>query len=421
MRILVLSDRIPPENAGGAEKVAWSLARGLRDAGHEVHAIATTKEASFEAVREGIPTYHIHVRYPSRFNAYFALYNPQVAQPLRDLYTRIRPDVVSAFNIHTDLTYYSLWLAHQMGIPTTITLQDVMAFSYTKLTHFIDPSICGVRSPSDYRLPPLHNFRTMRFRYNPVRNLAIRHILKTRANVRIAGSEALRQALEANGLTDFRVIHGSVVPNDFIASPAVVETVRERLNLSGRKIILFAGRLTHDKGSEQLLQALSKIVKTVPNVLLLTLTRASLEAQGLTKPEYAHLLDYVRVGGWMAGEELAAAYQMADVVTVPSICLDVFPTINLEAMAAGKPLIVTCYGGSPEAVIDGETGYVVNPFDISTFANRLERLLTDDALAQKMGEAGRRRLMEHFTLTKQVEHMGRAYHDAIMLNKRSSK
>lgn len=409
----MLSDRIPPENLGGAEKVAWSLARGLRDAGHEVHVIAGTREPSFEAVRDGIPTYHLHVRYPARLNAYFALVNPQVIAPLRHLYARLQPDVVSAFNIHSDLTYASLWLAHRMNIPTTITLQDVMAFSYTKLTHFIDPAVCSVSSPDQYRLPPLHNLRTMRLRYNPLRNLVIRRILHRAADVRIAGSEALRQALTANGLHDFRVIHASVVPADFTASPAVVEALRERLGLTGRKVILFAGRLTHDKGSEQLLQALGEVIQSVPNALLLTLTRATLEAQGLTKPEYAHLRDHVRVGGWMQGEELAAAYQLADVVVVPSICLDVFPTINLEAMAAGKPVIATCFGGSPEAVMDGETGYIINPFDTALFASRLITLLSDDALAQQMGAAGRQRLLEHFTLGKQVNLMLQAYQDAI--------
>ncbi len=66
MRIAILSDRIPPENVGGAGKVAWSLACGLRDAGHDVHVIAATPNAAFEAIREGIPTYHLHSRYPKR-------------------------------------------------------------------------------------------------------------------------------------------------------------------------------------------------------------------------------------------------------------------------------------------------------------------------------------------------------------------
>src|SRR5690606_6030633 len=141
-----------------------------------------------------------------------------------------------------------------------------------------------------------YNLKKMRLRYNPLKNLIIRRIL-SRVNVRLAGSEALRQALAANGLSDFRVLHASVVPQDFDANPQMVETLRQRLNLAGRKVILFAGRLSQDKGSVQLLAALDKLVKLIPNVTLLTLTRATLEQQGLTAPEYQHLLEYVCIGG----------------------------------------------------------------------------------------------------------------------------
>ncbi|HEX2618685.1 MAG TPA: glycosyltransferase family 4 protein, partial [Phototrophicaceae bacterium] len=194
-----------------------------------------------------------------------------------------------------------------------------------------------------------------------------------------------------------------------------IETLRQHLNLGGHKVILFAGRLTRDKGSKQLLAAFDELIKTVPNATLLTLTRATLEQQGLTTPQYRHLLGHVCVGGWMQGEELASAYQLANVVVVPSICLDVFPTINLEAMATAKPVIATCYGGSPEAIVDGKTGYIVNPFDTATFTNRLEQLLTDDNLAQQMGQAARERLETQFTLSYQVRLFEQSYQDAITI------
>lgn len=412
MRILVLSDRIPPENAGGAEKVTWAVARGLKANGHDVHVIAATRGQPFEELREGIATYHLHVQYRERFQAFLALYNPQV-RGLRQLYQRIQPDVVSAFNIHSDLTYYSLWLAHRLGYRTTITLQDVMAFSYTKLTHFIDPKVCGVKSPADYRLPPLHNLKTMRLRYNPLRNLIIRRVINQNVDVRTAGSEALRQALNANGLHDFHVVYGSVIPGDFDASQTIIDALRTRLGLDGKKVILFAGRLSADKGSAQILAALDRVIQQVPNAQLLTLTRASLESQGLTRPEYQHLLNHVTVGGWLQGEELAAAYHLADVAVVPSICLDVFPTINLEAMATATPVIATCYGGSPEAIIDGETGFIVNPFDTKQFAERITHLLSRPQIAQQMGAAGQQRLFTQFTLDNQVAGMEQAYQDAI--------
>ena len=85
-------------------------------------------------------------------------------------------------------------------------------------------------------------------------------------------------------------------------------------------------------------------------------------------PDLAHELIF---GGWLEGAELATAYRLADVVATPSVCFDSFPTVNLEGMAAGAPPVTTCFGGAKEAVIDGETGFVVNPFDTDTLSDRL--------------------------------------------------
>jgi glycosyltransferase involved in cell wall biosynthesis len=406
MRVVILSDRIPPENRGGAGKVAWALAGGLRATGHDVHLIAATTGAPFEQVREGIPTYHLHSSYPERWRGWLALYNPQTVGQIRRLLEQLRPDVVNAHNIHAELSYSCLTVAHHMGIATVFNSHDVMPFAYNKPKHFIDPARCGVASPDDYRLPRFYNLKQMRFRYNPFRNIVIRYVLRHYADARVCVSEAHRQALEANGLPPFQVVYNGIDPHSLDALDEAVDRVRDRLGLAGRRVILFAGRLTRDKGSVQLLRALGQVIAHVPEALLLVLSSSALN---IPEAEFDGVRPYVRSGGWLEGADLAAAFHLADVVAVPSIIMDSFPTVNLEAMAAGKPLIATCYGGSPEAVIDGETGYIVNPFDTPAFADRLERLLLDANLRQRMGAAGRRRLVEHFTLAAQVEQMMKIY------------
>src|SRR5690242_17596844 len=132
MRIVILNDRIPPENVGGAGEVAWTLARGLCESGHEVHVIAATDGRAFRKQRDGVATYHIHSQYPGRFQAWLSLYNPQTIQHVRRLLEQIRPDVVNAHNIHRDLSYASLLAAHHLGIPVVFTSHDVMPFAYGK-------------------------------------------------------------------------------------------------------------------------------------------------------------------------------------------------------------------------------------------------------------------------------------------------
>lgn len=412
MKIMLLNDRIPPENRGGAGEVVWRLARGLFAQGHDVHVVAATEKASFREVREGIMTYHLHSRYPDRWRAWLSLYNPQTIPQIKALYQEIRPDVINAHNIHTDLSYASLREAHRLGIPAVFSSHDVMLFAYHKLNHFVDPARCGVRTADDYRLPPLYNLRQMRLRYNPLRNVAIRQILTRYVQVRTAPAQELCDAHHANHLPPFVCVHNGIDPQQFEASAATVNALRERLNLVERKVILFAGRLTAAKGTRQLLDALQRVIRDVPETALLVLSSVPI-AEQVQDAHYAQLRErHLVSGGWLAGEELAAAYHLCDVVTVPSVVFDTFPTVNLEAMAARKPVIATCYGGSREAVLDGETGYLVNPFDSVDFAAKLSRLLLDDALRQQMGAAGFERVRQQFSIEMQVSAMLGCYQQA---------
>lgn len=413
MRIVLLSDRIPPENRGGAGRVAWMLAQGLRDLGHEVHVIAATPGAPFEAQRDNIPTYHLHSAYRQRFIAYRAVYNPQTIGPLCALLRRLQPDVVNAHNVHIDLSYTSLSIAHQMKMAVVFNSHDVMPFAYNRLRHFINPARCHVASPLDYRLPRFYNLCEMRFRFNPLRNLLIRRILTRHAHIRIAVSQAHQQALEANFLPPFRVVHNGLDPRAFSVSESVVNALRVRLALHGRKIILFAGRLSRDKGSIQLLRALKQLVAHLPQALLLVLSSQDFSKEGLDDAEFRPLRhQHIRMAGWLEGEDLRAAFALADVVTMPSIVFDTFGMVNLEGMAAGKPVIATCYGGAPEVVADGETGYIINPFDTAAFAGKLHHVLANPDVQDRMGAAGQARLLAHFTLKHQAQRMLTMYDEA---------
>ena len=407
-----MNDRIPPENRGGAGEVFWRLALALHDMGHNIHVIAATKEASFEDIREGIPTYHLHVKYPERWRAWLSLYNPQVVKPLKELYQRIQPEIINAHNIHADLSYHSLSIARDMGIPTVFTSHDVMPFAYQKLSHFIDPNYCGVRSPSDYRLPAFFNLKQMRFRYNPFRNMTIRRIL-SQCQLRTAPSQELCNAHAANDLPPFRAVHNGIDAAKFTASTETIDALRQRLKLEGRKVILFAGRLTAAKGTKQLLEALDCVVKNIPEATLLVLSSVPIEEQ-IQEQKYRQLREkHIVSGGWLAGEELAAAYHLADLLVSPSIIFDTFPTVNLEAMAAKTVVLASCYGGSREAVLDGETGYIINPFDTADFAEKMGRLLKDDALRQRMAEAAYQRVIQEFSIEKQANEMLEIFQEAI--------
>ncbi len=97
-----------------------------------------------------------------------------------------------------------------------------------------------------------------------------------------------------------------------------------------------------------------------------------------------------------------------DIFVLPSIT-EGLPLTILEAMAAGKPVVATRVGGLPEVILDGETGLLVPPRDPHALAQALARLLSDRRQAVEMGQKGRQRVMEHFTVTVMVRQIEEQY------------
>ncbi|MCY4145082.1 MAG: glycosyltransferase family 4 protein [Chloroflexi bacterium] len=407
MKILLLNDRIPPEGRGGAEAVVWRLALGLRAQSHQVHIAAATEGDSFDDQRSGIPTHHLRARYPERLRSWLSLYNPQTARAFRRLLARIQPDVVNAHNVHAWLSWHTVRQARDFGCRVVFSGHDCMPIVYGKMRYFIHPDGGRLRIPAAYRLPRLRNLRENRFRYNPFRNPLIRRAMRQAQAVTVP-SQALADVYAVNGLPSAQVVPNGIDLNTWTSvSSEWVDRLRQRYSLADKRVILVAGRMTREKGVEQLLAALDGLRLGMPNARLLVLSSRSIESQ--VPARFRHLLGLMIAGGWLAGAELRAAFQLADVVAVPSICFDTFPTVSLEAMALGRPVIATCFGGSQELVKDGETGYIVNPFDTELFVQRLQALLGDRALREQMGRRGRDHVAAHYRLDQQVSTMTALY------------
>jgi glycosyltransferase involved in cell wall biosynthesis len=420
MHIVILSDTLPPESPGGAGRIAWQLGRGLLAAGYQVTFITATEGQRRVEIRHGIPVHFLYSNYPPRWQAWFGLVNPQTIRPLNVLLRGLRPDIVHAHNVHQHLGYHSLVIARYARAATVFTAHDVMPFAYAKLTTFIDPSRPDQCDSWNYHLPFGYNIRQSRLRWNPARNLSIRHTMRYYVDERVAVSCELKRALEANRLASFEVVHNGIDLDLFNVPATHIDALRRRFRLKERRVILFGGRLTHAKGDLQLLAALRQVKREVPNVALLVLARSADYTRQLIR-DNPDLVNEIVLGGWLEDTELAAAYRVADVVATPSVCFDSFPTVNLEGMAAGAPPVTTCFGGAHEAVIDGETGFVVNPYNIDALADRLIRLLTDEPLHQRMAEAGRAHVRQHFSLKQQTDATLETYERALAKRRHRGK
>lgn len=152
-----------------------------------------------------------------------------------------------------------------------------------------------------------------------------------------------------------------------------------------------------------MIEAMSAICRTVPGAQLLVAGKQDAFAERMVKHATTLGVEKSLVfTGWITGDELRSAYLASRVVVAPSIYLDPFPTVNLEAFAALRPVVATCFGGSREVVEDGVSGYVVNPLDVEVLSAKVADLLIDEEKAKRFGVAGYERVTTDFTLEGQA-------------------
>ncbi len=118
----------------------------------------------------------------------------------------------------------------------------------------------------------------------------------------------------------------------------------------------------------------------------------------------------VKFLGWR--NDIGEINRDIDVFVLPSLTEGVSIAL-LEAMTCGCPVVATNVGGNPEVVVDGVTGFLVPPKDPVRMADAVGRILSDPKLAQEMGEAGRRRVEEKFSLDRMVAEYDELYRECL--------
>ncbi|MFI6155687.1 glycosyltransferase family 4 protein [Kitasatospora sp. NPDC051170] len=172
--------------------------------------------------------------------------------------------------------------------------------------------------------------------------------------------------------------------------------VRRRLGLAERPVVVCVSRLVPRKGQDTLIEAMPQILADVPDAVLLIVGGGPYRADLEKLADARGVRDAVRFTGSVPWEELPAHYGAGDVFAMPcrtrrgGLDVEGLGIVYLEASATGLPVVAGDSGGAPDAVLEGETGYVVPGGSAAASAERIVRLLKDEELRRRMGEAGRR-------------------------------
>jgi glycosyltransferase involved in cell wall biosynthesis len=398
LRILIISQFYPP-GWGGQQQHVQNLSRALARRGHRVSVAILEPPADRLPLDDpGVEIHHLRTSVqrvdrlfssPLRFAP--PLPDPEAMAGLRRIIRTERPDVIHAHD----------WLSRSVvpnvargERPLVVTLHDYsLVCAQKRLVHRRAPC-SGPRAGKCLACAIGHYGRVK----GP--SAAVGNWVGSRAEQRAASMYiAVSQAVADGNRLEHRGLPFRVIPN-FVADD--IGTLPEGdgpalARLPERGFLLFVGDVAHDKGVETLFDAYRMLVDPPPLVLL-----------GHRLLSLENMPRGVLSLGVASPATVMAAWRRSLAGVVPSIYPDPCPTVVMEAMAAGRPLVAARNGGIPDLIDDGRTGLLVPHSDPAALARALQRLLTSPDLRRRMSDAARL-TFQRFTATSVVPRIEQVY------------
>ncbi|HEY3873352.1 MAG TPA: glycosyltransferase family 4 protein [Actinocrinis sp.] len=358
--------------AGGAEKSVRIIAEGLRARGHEVRVLATDHlldedKACFAdevvpAVRGGAA---------ARLAGYF--WNRPAYTRTRRLIADFRPDCV---HLHTIGEFSPAVLAATRSLPRVLTVHGPEDWTLELLRWNLPSASGGALS-----MPDRAHYLYLRFLQRPAYLLWLRRIDRI-----IAPSGYFAEAVRR----DAGRVPVCVLANGVEEMPGEETAQADGPGPSDGDLVLCVGRLVAVKGVHILVAAVRQLHERGVKVRL-GIVGDGPEREGLERSA-ADLVEagVVRFHGWQAPESVRSMMSRAAAVAIPSLWPENFPTVALEALLLGRPLVASRVGGLPELVGE-DNGVLVEAGDRDQLARALESVLGDEALQARLGRGSRAR------------------------------
>lgn len=358
---------------GGAEIHLVNLAAHLRARGHRV--IVAGQPGRFVLSRAkslGLETFEATVRYQSDLTD---------LRHLRDFLRREQVDVVHAHSRGDALT--PALAARLVGVPVSV------------LT---------------WHLP-------FPFKSRISGNLIIA-LLHRRL---IVVSESVRQMHIDHGLSPKRmiVIHNATDTEASSEISANLSDVRASLGINADNLSVgIVGRIApaNEKGHRDLLEALRLLASSHPHLRVVIVGNGPSEIEVRDLARDLSVQDQTVFAGFR--NDISDVIASLDILAVPSVWPEPCSTAVLQGMALSKPVVGTYVGGTPEMILNGETGFLAPPSDPAALAEALGRLADDAALREQFGAAGQARAKAHFSLHQMTDEVEALYRRELAARRR---
>lgn len=234
---------------------------------------------------------------------------------------------------------------------------------------------------------------------NFIKNLMIKIALAFPDKI-ICVSRKTEELLKPNAKNSKLVVINNGIDPEWLKPDIGSDKLRKKLGLDNKIVLLSVASLVPKKGIDIIINVLPKIIKEFPNLMYFII------GNGPEKENLANLtgkLDLeknVKFLGIKTGSELANYYNICDIFILMSrdlkYTIESFGIVYIEAAYFGKPVIAGLSGGTEDAVIDGKTGFLVNPDDAENLVKKLALLIKNKKLREKFGKAGKKRVINGF-------------------------
>lgn len=356
MRVLMLSWEFPPLKIGGIAEHVYELSGALARKGVEVHVVTPEPRGMAQNESCDTPGVHLHKIAMDFDGDFIRLMNVKMVE------------VASLMDF--DLLHAHDWMVCDAALELRSEARK--------------PLVSTIHSTEFGRSGGIKDGFQMRIHYKE------EQLAKLSDHIIVCSESMKKEVMRFFNIKESRI---SVIPNGMEVKKFdfAVNDATRRIFSDSSKLILFVGRLVHQKGVNVLIGAMPKVLKKVPDVTLLIVGDGPMRQQLEKDAAFLGVSENVKFAGYLDDLTVRALYKLADVVVVPSL-YEPFGIVALEAMAAKTPVIVSAVGGLSE-IVGGEEGVKVPPDNSEALADAIVSVLTDaDEKNRARVEAGYRKV-----------------------------